>query len=310
MTPLDFEFSKGAQISVTNLLKMQRLAALLPLNKAQKVFNDLTGQHRSRLRGRGMDFSDVRAYQAGDDLRAMDWRVTARTGKAQVKVFHEERERPILLVCDLRAAMYFGSRRAFKSTLAADITALLAWAALHAGDRVGSLIFNDDTELDLRPKAGKKPVLRLINELCHLAKSPAQDEQVSMRRLCRHLRQVTRPGSQVYFISDFAGLDAECEQQLHFISRHSNIFAVQLFDPLEEELPPPGIYPLSDGNTQFYLNSVSEKNRSAFHAHALQENDLLKMRLQALNIPLLRVNCANAAFDTVRAGLGLQQGKL
>lgn len=310
MTELNFEFSQGAQITLPNLLRLHRLASLLPLPKQRKIFNEFSGQHSSKIRGRGMDFSDVRIYQAGDDLRTVDWRVTARTSKAHVKVYHEERERPILLACDLRAAMYFGSHRAFKSVLAADLATLLAWAALNAGDRVGALIFNDDSELDLRPKAGKKNVLHLINELCQIEKTPAQDESASMRRLCQHLRQVTRPGSQVYFISDFSGLDSECEQQLHFISRHSDITALQLFDPLEEELPPPGIYPISDGHSQFYLNSIPEENRSAFKQQAAKNHNDLKMRLMARNIPLIRFNTATASLATLRTGLGLPQGKL
>src|SRR5690554_8053349 len=96
-----------------------------------------------------MDYSEVRQYQAGDDIRSMDWRVTARTGKAHVKVFHEEKERPVLLLCDLRAGMQFGSQRALKSVLAADITALISWASLQAGDRVGAFLFTDQQELKI-----------------------------------------------------------------------------------------------------------------------------------------------------------------
>ena len=111
-------------------MRLHRFIAAAAAQTAEN-FNEFSGQHSSKVRGRGMIFSDVRIYQAGDDLRTVDWRVTARTSKAHVKVYHEERERPILLACDLRAAMYFGSHRAFKSVLAADLATLLAWAALN-----------------------------------------------------------------------------------------------------------------------------------------------------------------------------------
>src|SRR5690554_7085733 len=107
-------FTNGSQIDSANLVRLRNLAHLLPLAKQKKVLNDLSGNHSSFLRGRGMDYSEVRQYQAGDDIRTMDWRVTARTGKAHVKVFHEEKERPVLLLCDLRAGMQFGSQRALK----------------------------------------------------------------------------------------------------------------------------------------------------------------------------------------------------
>ena len=113
--------SKGALISTDNLVAIRHLAKLLPIHKQKKVLNEMAGVHTSNLRGRGVDFSEVRSYQAGDDIRAMDWRVTARTQKPHIKVFREERERPIMVVCDLRSSMFFGTQHAFKSVLAADI---------------------------------------------------------------------------------------------------------------------------------------------------------------------------------------------
>ena len=123
--------SAGAEIKTDNLVALRHLANLLPIHKQKKVLNELSGVHTSNLRGRGVDFSEVRAYQPGDDIRAMDWRVTARTQKPHIKVFREERERPIMIVCDLRASMFFGTQYAFKSVLAADIASLFAWSALN-----------------------------------------------------------------------------------------------------------------------------------------------------------------------------------
>src|SRR5690554_1473789 len=200
-------FTSGADISAEQLVQLRHLAVLLPLGKQKKVFNELSGQHSSALRGRGMDYAEVRQYQAGDDLRSMDWRVTARTGKPHIKLFQQEKERPVFIACDLRANMHFGSKRALKSVLAADLAALFAWASLHNGDRIGALLFSDQQEVNLRAKTGRKAVLHLINQLAQL---PHKADSVSpntvqkrMQQVFRHLRRTVGSGSRVYIISDW-----------------------------------------------------------------------------------------------------------
>ncbi|UXD87134.1 DUF58 domain-containing protein [Thalassolituus hydrocarboniclasticus] len=302
----DGHFSAGAEILPANLVQLRALARQLPLHKQKKVLNDLAGSHASAIRGRGLDYAEVREYQAGDDIRAMDWRVTARTGDAHIKVFREEKERPILLVCDLRANMRFGSRRALKQVLAADLTALFAWAALEHGDRIGALLFNDEQETDLRPKTGRKQVLQLLNELTTIAPSASADPQQRMQQICRHLRRIARPGSAVYFISDWTGFDADCEQQLHAVTRHCDLVAVHISDPLEAELPPPGLYSLSDGQQRLALDSTTSRQREEYQqAFSLRMNSL-QQQLQRLKVPLIALSTSNAdPLPALRQGLGL-----
>ena len=302
----DGHFSAGAEILPANLVQLRTLARQLPLHKQKKVLNDLAGSHASAIRGRGLDYAEVREYQAGDDIRAMDWRVTARTGDAHIKVFREEKERPILLVCDLRANMRFGSRRALKQVLAADLTALFAWAALEHGDRIGALLFNDEQETDLRPKTGRKQVLQLLNELTTMAPSASADPQQRMQQICRHLRRIARPGSAVYFISDWTGFDADCEQQLHAVTRHCDLVAVHISDPLEAELPPPGLYSLSDGQQRLALDSTTSRQREEYQqAFSLRMNSL-QQQLQRLKVPLIALSTSNAdPLPALRQGLGL-----
>lgn len=299
-------FSAGAEILPANLVQLRTLARQLPLHKQKKVLNDLAGSHASAIRGRGLDYAEVREYQAGDDIRAMDWRVTARTGDAHIKVFREEKERPVLLVCDLRAAMRFGSRRALKQVLAADLTALFAWAALEHGDRIGALLFNDEQETDLRPKTGRKQVLQLLNELTTMAPSASADPQQRMQQICRHLRRIARPGSAIYFISDWTGFDADCEQQLHAVTRHCDLVAVHISDPLEAELPPPGLYSLSDGQQRLSLDSTTSRQREEYQqAFSLRMNSL-QQQLQRLKVPLIALSTSNAdPLPALRQGLGL-----
>ncbi|MFY9180658.1 MAG: DUF58 domain-containing protein [Venatoribacter sp.] len=287
---IEAAFSQGAEIRVEQLVALRKVAPLLPVYKQKKVVNDLSGRYRSSLRGRGMDYSEVRQYQAGDDLRSMDWRVTARTGMAHVKVFHEERERPVLVVCDLRANMFFGSKRALKSVVAGDVTSLLAWAAVEAGDRIGALIFNDQKEWDIRPKTGSKAVLKIIKELGQQQPTPAQNAEQRMEQICRHLRRVATPGSCIYFISDFLGFNAACQQQLFQVVRHSDIIALQITDPLEQELPPPGQYLISDGQQNYLVDSRQKNAREQYRAAFAKRQQELEQALHTLRIPCLGVS--------------------
>lgn len=301
-------FSQGSQIESSNLVRLRNLAPLLPLAKQKKVLNDLSGNHSSYLRGRGMDYSEVRQYQAGDDIRTMDWRVTARTTQAHVKVFHEEKERPVLLFCDLRAGMQFGSQRALKSVLAADLTALLAWCSLNAGDRVGALLFSDEKERVLRPKPGANSVLNIVRQLGVINSQSDQEKQDRLQQMFRHLRRVARPGSRIYIVSDWYGFDQECQQHLYHVSRHSDVVAIHLSDPLEKELPPPGLYPINDGEQQHWLNSLTRQNRDNFRHTFAQQLDQLNRQLLGLQIPLIQLSTSEQNPLTIlRSGLGLSQ---
>lgn len=302
-------FSNGADILPANLVGLRELARQLPLAKQKRILNDLSGSHTSAVRGRGIDFSEVRDYQPGDDIRAMDWRVTARTGDPHIKLFREERERPVLIVCDLRANMHFGTRRTLKDVLAADISALLAWAALANGDRTGGLIFNDQQEQDLRPKTGRKQVLQLLHQLADMPASTPADGQQRMQQMCRHLRRIVRPGSAVYFISDWLGFDDECERQLFSVSRHSDISAIRLYDPMEAQLPPPGLYNLTDGRQKIILDSYSHTSREAHQQAYQQQRQQLQRHMLRLKVPLLEIATSDEPLSALRQGLGLNGGR-
>ena len=135
------------------------------LGRRNRALSVLAGPNKSNFRGRGIDFEEVRNYQPGDDIRSIDWRVTARTGTAHTKLFREERERPVLVAVDQRSSMFFGSSHCFKSVLAAQLASLLAWSALDAGDRVGGLVFNDASHREIRPRRSRKTVLALLSQI-------------------------------------------------------------------------------------------------------------------------------------------------
>ena len=305
--------SKGALISTDNLVAIRHLAKLLPIHKQKKVLNEMAGVHTSNLRGRGVDFSEVRGYQAGDDIRAMDWRVTARTQTPHIKVFREERERPVMVVCDLRSSMFFGTQHAFKSVLAADITSLLSWSALNNGDRIGALLFDDYHETDIRPKPGRKQVMHVLHELSQFKPAPANTTAITnattsrLADMCRHTRRVSRPGSTIYFISDWQDFDTDCERQLHQISKHNDVVAINIFDAFEENILPLGSYPLTDGKQRLQLECYS-KAQGLEHQQAFQQRQQeLKQRTLKLGVPLINLQAQNDIITELRKGLGLSQ---
>lgn len=240
------------------------------------------GSYRTRFRGRGMEFAEVRAYQAGDDVRSIDWRVTARRGKAHTKLFHEERERPVLLAIDYRRSMFFATRGCFKAVQISRLAALLAWQALGRGDRVGGLIFSALQHLELRPKAGKGAVLQLLRRMvddpvwAKQMQRPVEPGQ-SLASALQRLHRVARPGSLVLLLSDFCGWDGEVEKQLALLSRHCELALLHCYDPLERDLPPAGTYRVSDGAADLTIatdgRDAQRRYRQSFadHCNRLEE---------------------------------------
>jgi uncharacterized protein (DUF58 family) len=252
------------------------------------------GAYRTRFRGRGMEFAEVRAYQAGDDVRNIDWRVTARRGKAHTKLFHEERERPVLLAVDYRRSMFFATRGCFKAVQASRLAALLAWQALARGDRVGALIFCGQQHRELRPKAGKGAVLQLFRSMVDapawhgLPQRPAEPGR-SLAFTLQRLHRVARPGSLVTLLSDFSGWDRETEKHLALLGRHCELSLVHCYDPLEQDLPPTGTYRISDGATDLTIatnqRTARRRYRETFAAHRLQlQNFACRYRCRFLSL--------------------------
>ena len=301
--------SSGGEVQTAALVGLQKLASQLPLRKQRKVLSTLAGTHISRIRGRGIDFSEVRQYQPGDDIRTMDWRVTARTSQPHIKVFQEEKERPILLVCDLRAGMRFGTRRALKQVLAADLCALLGWSALNEGDRIGALVFDDQQEIDLRPATGARQVLHLIQALSKQANESVQPSAPGPRldAVCQHLRRIARPGTAVYFVSDFQGWSDAAFRQLHQVTRHCDITAIQVFDAMEAELPPPGLYDMTDGHQRARLNTHSTTLRSAHRQAFEQFSQQLEQDTRRLGVPLIRIATDQNPLICLRDGMGISR---
>lgn len=231
----------ATRIELDDLLAQRRHAAAVDLSSRRRVLTDLAGPRLSGFRGRGMEFEEHRLYAPGDEVRSIDWRVTARTGKTHVRLYREERERPVLLVVDLRATMAFGTRGSFKSVLAARAAAVCGWAAVANGDRVGGQCFADNWHSEVRPAGGRRGLLAL----CHALAGPRGGVRPAPRALhdtLHRLLRTTRSGSLVVLLSDFRGLDDAAHDLLLRLGRRAELIVGFVHDPLERELPQPGRY--------------------------------------------------------------------
>jgi uncharacterized protein (DUF58 family) len=270
-------------IGQSSLIGLQSEATLLKLTPTL-IRSNMTGQYLSRFKGRGMEFDESRPYQPGDDIRNMDWRVTARTSKAHSKVFREERERPVLLWVDFSPSMFFATRVCFKSVLAAKLAALLSWKAIQQGDRLGALLFSQSKHLELRPKRGKTAVLRLIKHLSEFSRKPPGKDDNSSATLqhedhaLNRLVQVTRPGSLIYLISDFRQLSQQLESTLSRLSAHNEVVLLHIHDPLESSLPQAGYYQVTDGRKEAAVNASDNKVKQQYHQRFIdQQQQLVKL---------------------------------
>lgn len=278
----------GATVSLSHLLGLRRYARAIDLQQRLKVTTQLAGGYRSTLRGRGMDFDEVRVYQPGDDIRSMDWRVTARTGEPHTKLFHEERERPVILIIDQSPSLFFGSRVAFKSAVAAKIAALIGWSAIDKGDKLGAIVFSGQEVQEFSPRSRQYGILPLLKALSDQAQAFAKRDDVNALSLAlKRARRVVKPGSTVIVISDFLSMNDESASQLARLSAHNQVFAFSISDVLENELPPGDVYAFSDGQNKLTINTQHRQHRLAYQQqYEIQQASVAK-QLKKANIPHL-----------------------
>lgn len=299
----DSTINRGCKISLDELIQIKQQANEINLLNHKRVMTNRVGGYLSRFKGRGIDFEEVRTYQPGDDVRLIDWRVTARSGKPFTKIFHEERERPVFVIVDLNSSMFFGTKVAFKSVIAAKIAALIAWSAVKSGDRVGGFVYDGENCFETRPKSrthGILPLLKILSETTQ--KIPSQKRQ-NLGQILLKLRNVARPGSLIFIISDFIELDDASEKHLALLSKHNQIVASFVYDPLEENPPPANHYSISDG-----INRAGMDTRSANFCRSYRE--IFKKRLSKIReitnryqIPLLCFRTSDAIVKVLKKGL-------
>ncbi len=269
------------QVRLKTLIDLATAAAGLKQRRSE-IKSRQSGNYVSHVKGRGMEFDETRLYQPGDDIRSIDWRVTARTGKPHTKLYREERERPVFISVDNRAAMHFATRGVFKSVQAAKLAALLAWLAQHHGDRVGGQIYSDLRCLELKPQNGRHAVLRFFNAL--LQPLNGETEATTLQQVIARLARHVRPGSLIYLISDFRGFNEQIATQIAKMALHCDIVMLLVYDPLESALPGQGRYRFTDTVNDVWIDTCDRSRiltyQQRFHHHRQQLRDLAdKMRL-------------------------------
>lgn len=269
--------NQGIYADLRQLLALRFGARKLSLFSRRLAASQLLGETRSHFRGRGMEFEEVRLYQPGDDIRAIDWRVTARTGKPHTKLFREERERPVHLIVDQRSSMFFGSAKRFKSVLAAELGTLIAWAALDNSDRIGGQVIGDTREVDVRARRNRHAVLQLVHYVEEFNRALPGDSEpaTSLADALESCRRLTRPGTALFVISDFHDLDERAEKSLSLLGRHIDISLIQVLDPLEVSLPAMGRVTLSDGKQRHQI-SIDPDLVKKFQQEASLQQDKIK----------------------------------
>lgn len=286
------------------LVRSRHWASRLDLFSKKAASSALLGNTRSRFRGRGMEFEEVRRYQPGDDIRTIDWKVSARNRGTYTKLFREERERPCHIIVDQRSSLFFGSTRCFKSVLAAELAVALAWAGLAASDRVGAQVIGDHREFDTRARNSRKAVLTLIDHVHTLntqllfAVPAANHDRQQMSHYLEECLRIIRPGTAVFVISDFYDFDALCAKTLTKIGRHADITLLHVFDPLEESLPEASALPISNGRETANIHLSKEMKNAYRHSITTRENRISDAAIRT-GAHIMRASTAMSAREAL-----------
>ena len=275
----------------------------------QPVRSILSGQHASRLRGRGLNVEELRHDRPGEDSRTMDWKVTNRTGKPHVRVYTEERERRVYLVVDQRISMFFGSERAMKSAVAAELAALTAWRVLGEGDRVGALIFDDEQCHHFTPRRSREGVLNILKRLetanaALVAGSRANARQINIAfdALLRHITH----DALVICIGDGFGWDESSDEMLKHLSLHNDVIAIDVFDPAERNLPALKELVVSDGEKQIVVSGTRQELQARFEESYLNHVQHMREALRRFGLPLIEVDTVDDPLKQLQRALGTQ----
>jgi len=304
--PLD----AGVYVDLDQLIALEQKGRKVSLLPRQPVHSLLSGRYASRMRGRGLNFEEIRDYRSGDDVRSIDWKVTARLQSPHVRVFNEERDRQGVLVVDQRLSMFFGTRRAMKSVTAAEIAAVVAWRILSVGDRVGGIVFNDRSIEEVRPQRSRRIVLQYLTKLAEQNQALGVGRGITrdatmLNRAVDRIRRVAPHDATVVIFSDFDGADETTRHAIAALAAHNTVIAVLIHDPSQSELPAAGRMTVTDGELQIALDVAHGSTRQNIL-------DMSKIRLRNVlewtrdfGVPVLPLSTAEEPVNQLHHLLGL-----
>lgn len=285
-------------METTDLLKQVRKIEIRTRGLTRNIF---AGEYHSAFKGRGMAFSEVREYQFGDDIRNIDWNVTARYSHPYVKIFEEERELTVMLLIDVSGSHDFGTSRKFKRNVITEIAAILAFSAIQNNDKTGVIFFSDKIEKFIPPKKGKSHILRIIRELIDFK---PDNLGTNIPEALRYFTNVIKKKCTAFVISDFMDQHADLERALSVANNKHDVVAVRIFDERETELPSIGMLKVKDAETGNYVwvNSSDPLTRTRYKAWWLEQSDRLKGIFTRCGVDAAMINTNE---DYVRALMNL-----
>ncbi len=303
------EAAPGVYVTLDELVRLQFKASGFSFLPHQPVHSILAGRHASRLRGRGLNFDEIRRYQIGDDVRQIDWKVTARTRKTHTRVFTEERERSVLLLVDQRLTMFFGSVRNLKSVTAAETAALAAWRVFSENDRIGALVFNDSRIDEVRPQRSRANVMRVLQAVLAQNHALALDAGIrsnpgQFNETLRHCEHLAKHDFLVCIISDGFGHDDESRHLLTRIAQHNDVLFGFVHDPLEAELPDAGALVFGDGTRQMEVDTSNRSLREKFRNNFTESRTIGREFLLHRETPVIPLDTSENVAEQVRRHLG------
>jgi uncharacterized protein (DUF58 family) len=292
------------------LIRLQYKARGFSFLPRQPVHSLLSGRHSSRLRGRGLNFEELRHYRPGDDIRNMDWKVTRRLGKPHVRVYSEERERSILLVVDQRSSMFFGSSRAMKSVAIAELAALAGLRGLASGDKVGALIFSDNDISEIRPQRSRRQIVRILHQVTdfnHRLKVGDKPNLAQLNTVLSKVHSLCGHDTLICLLTDLSGADEKTDQLISRLAQHNDVLVGLVYDALENHLPKGGKLVVTDGELQLEVDAGDHKLRQRYEAEFDQRLTSARNFLQRRGVPILPINTDEDVAVQLRDLLSLAQ---
>jgi len=287
----------GVYVDLDELIALEQRGRKVSFLPRQPVHSLLSGRFASRMRGRGLNFEEIRDYRSGDDVRSIDWKVTARLQKPHVRVFNEERDRQALLLVDQRLAMFFGSRLALKSVTAAQAAAIGAWRILAVGDRVGAIVFNDSDLVEVRPRRSRSTVLKILSTIVAQNQSLGVGRGISgapamLNRALERAERLALHDAAVFIISDFDGADATTRKMIGALTQHNDVVAALVHDPLQSDLPASARMTVTDGELQIQLEVGRDSVRKNILEATQQRLQNVFALTRDLGVPVLPLSAA------------------
>ena len=300
-------------VTLDHLNRLGRKSAGLSFLPRQPAGSVLNGRRASRMRGRGLNFEEIRGYLPGDDVRSIDWKVTARTGDPHVRVYSEERDRPALILVDQRMSMFFGSRLNMKSVTAAEAAAIAAWRIVGVGDRVGGIVFTDETMVSFRPQRSRKAVNAILKSVadCNVALRADRslpDTPMVLNRPLEAAARIARHDHLVVILSDFDGIDDGTQDLIRNMARHNDVVLVLVHDPMAQDIPATDRLVVSDGRLQVTLDPGSSESMAAVGRFARDRLQRIFDWQSELGVAVLPLSAGEDTLSQVQHFLGARRG--